>query len=233
MTSLPEEQAGPVANEPFGSDTAAADRPLDRRLLNGLAKIGLASRHRAWQEAEGRGLTPTQGQVLAFLGQRRDAARLSDIVEALAVTPATASLVVDALTRKGLTAKARSASDARALAITLTEAGQREADRTAGWSDFLLAAVDTLTPAEQGIFLRGLVKMIRTLQEKDEIPISRMCVTCQYFRPNAHPETSRPHHCAFVDAPFGDPDLRLDCLDHEAAPTDQAERVWEEFIRAQ
>lgn len=228
---MPEEQAGPVANAPFDFDSAAVDGPLDRRLINGLAKIGLASRHRAWQEAEGRGLTPTQGQVLAFLGQHQDAARLSEIVEALAVTPATASLVVDALIRKGLASKARNASDARALAITLTEAGRDEADRTAGWSDFLLAAVDTLTPAEQGIFLRGLVKMIRTLQEKGEVPISRMCVTCRYFRPNAHRETARPHHCAFVDAPFGDHHLRLDCMDHQGALADQAEHAWEEFIR--
>ncbi|MER3418788.1 MAG: MarR family transcriptional regulator, partial [Chloroflexota bacterium] len=27
----------------------------------------------------------------------------------------------------------------------------------------------------------------------------------------------RPHHCAFVDAPFGDRSIRLDCPDHAPA----------------
>jgi hypothetical protein len=92
-----------------------------------------------------------------------------------------------------------------------------------------LAAVDELTPAEQEVFLRGLVKMIRTLQERGEIPVSRMCVTCRYFRPNVHPDLSTPHHCAFVDAPFGDRQLRLECADHEPAPVEQAERAWARF----
>jgi hypothetical protein len=43
-----------------------------------------------------------------------------------------------------------------------------------------------------------------------------MCVTCRYFRPHVHSDPERPHHCAFVDAPFGDRALRLDCRDHEA-----------------
>lgn len=215
---------------PYNFDTAAEAEALDRRVVAGLAKVGLATRHRAWQEAEGQGLTPTQGQVLAFLRHRPAAARLSALAEALAVTPATTSQAVDALTRKGLVAKARAADDARALAITLTEAGRREADRASGWSDFLLAAVDALTPAEQAVFLRGLVKMVRTLQKRGEIPVSRMCVTCRFFRPNVHRDPARPHHCAFVDAPFGDQHLRLDCADHDQAPPEQARRAWEAYV---
>ena len=43
------------------------DEPLDRRVTTGLAKIGIALKQQAWAEAGGRGLTPTQGQVLALL----------------------------------------------------------------------------------------------------------------------------------------------------------------------
>jgi DNA-binding MarR family transcriptional regulator len=214
----------------FDFDTAAVADPLDRRVVTGLAKIGLATKHRAWQEAEGRGLTPTQGQILAILRLLpREGARLSALAETMAVTAATASQAVDALARKGLVAKARSTHDARALAISLTEAGRREADRAASWTDFLLGAVDVLTSEEQEVFLRGLIKMIRTLQERGEIPVSRMCVTCRYFRPNVHAEGDRPHHCAFVDAPFGERHLRLECVDHQAAPPEQAARSWEAF----
>jgi DNA-binding MarR family transcriptional regulator len=222
-----------AVGEPFDFDTAAEANPLGKRLVTGLAKVGLATRHRAWSEAEGRGLTPTQGQILALLRLRpRTGMRLSALAEALAVAPPTASVAVRALTAKGLTRKTREAEDARAIAIALTESGRREADRAAGWADFLLAAVDELAPGEQEAFFRGLVKMIRALQVRGEIPVSRMCVTCRFFRPNAHPDPGRPHHCAFVDAPFGDRHLRLECADHDPAPTEQAAQAWEAFAVA-
>jgi DNA-binding MarR family transcriptional regulator len=214
--------------QPFAPENALEADPLAARVVTGLAKIGLATRHRAW--TEGQGLTPLQGQILALLRQQcANGMGLSAIAKALAITAPTASLAVQALERKQLVRKTRAADDARVRVITLTETGQQEALRAASWSDFLLTAVNALTPTEQEIFLRGLVKMIATLQERSEIPISRMCVSCIHFRPNAHPDPARPHHCAFVDAPFGDRSLRLDCADHEPASPDQMKhaRFWE------
>ena len=114
----------------------------------------------------------------------------------------------------------------------MTTAGRHEAERAAGWADFLLAAVDDLTPEEQEIFYRGLVKMIRGLQTRGEIPVSRMCVTCRFFQPRVHADPREPHHCAFVDAPFGDRHLRLECPDHEAAPPETANANWERLTAA-
>lgn len=204
---------------------------LGSRMVAGLAKLGLATRHRAWTEAEGQGLTPTQGQILALLRSRPDTGmRITELAEALAVTAATTTVAVQALERKGLVQKSRPPQDGRARTITLTEAGEREAARAVGWSDFLLAAVDQLTPQEQEVFLRGLMKMIRALQENGEIPISRMCVTCKYFQPNVHVSATTPHHCGLVNAPFGDRHLRLDCPEHDPAPREQAERAWTRYI---
>lgn len=225
-----EDAVGSTGRDPFDFDTAAEADSIGERVVAGLAKVGLATKHRAWQEAGGRGLTPTQGQVLALLRRRPGAGlRLAELATGLAVTPATTSEAVRALAAKGLVRKVRAVDDARALAITLTDEGAREAEHAAGWSDFLLQAVDALTPREQEVFLRGLVKMVRVLQERGGIPISRMCVTCRFFRPNVHADPERPHHCAFVDAPFGDRHLRLECADHEAALADQAERAWIAF----
>ena len=211
-------------------ETAFAADPLPHRLVTGLVKIGLAARHQAWVGAGAQGLSPTQGQILALLRLRPDVGlRLSALAEALAVTPATASVAVRALTGKGLVDKTPVPGDARAVALTLTPDGQREAARAAGWSDFLLAAVEALTPSEQETFFRGVVKMIRTLQERGEIPVSRMCVTCRFFRPNVHAHPEPPHHCAFVDAPFSDRHLRLECLDHQTASPAQARHAWDAF----
>lgn len=199
-------------------------------IVTGLAKLGLATRHRAWQGAGGQGLTPTQGQILALLRFRHgDGARLSELAQGLAISAPTASDAVRALVAKGLVEKVRAPDDARALTITLTAAGRREAERAAGWSDFLLDAVDALSPDERAVFLRGLVKMIGALQRRGEIPVSRMCPTCRFFRPHVHDDPARPHHCAFVDAPFGDGQLRLECDDHQDASTAQVEEAWARF----
>jgi DNA-binding MarR family transcriptional regulator len=206
---------------PGAGETAFATEAIAARVVTGLAKIGLAARHRAW--VEGQGLSPAQGQILSLLRARDpDGMRLTEIAEAMAVSAPTATVAVQALERKGLVQKVRVGSDGRARAVTLTDDGRREAHRAAGWSDFLLSAVETLTPAEQDVFYRGLVKMIVTLQQRGEIPVSRMCATCRFFRPHAHPGSEHPHHCAFVDAPFGDRALRLDCADHEAASPEKA-----------
>jgi DNA-binding MarR family transcriptional regulator len=167
--------------------------------------------------------------VLALLRANPDGLRLGVVAEQLGVTAATTSDSVTALHRKGLVAKQRTAGDGRGVVVVLTPNGSREAAAAAAWPDFLLEAVGELSTAEQATFLRALVAMIRTLQEKGRIPVARMCVSCRFFRPFRHNDAARPHHCAFVDAPFGDGELRLDCPDHRIAPADQAARNWQIF----
>ena len=210
-------------------DPLPPDEPLAKRLTTGLAKVGLALKQQAWAEAGGRGLTPTQGQVLALLRANPGGLRPGELATQLGVTAATTSDSVAALARKGLVTKAALAGDGRAVVVRLTPAGTREAAAAAAWPDFLLEAVGELSAGEQAAFLRGLVTMIRTLQRNGRIPVARMCVSCQFFRPFVHDDPAAPHHCAFVDAPFGDGELRLDCPDHLTAPTGQAERTWHAF----
>jgi DNA-binding MarR family transcriptional regulator len=211
------------------TDALPPDEPLDKRVTTGLAKVGIALKQQAWAEAGGRGLTPTQGQALALLRASPEGLRLGELAGQLGVTAATTADSVAALARKGLVSKAPLATDGRAVLVRLTAAGVREAAAAAAWPDFLLEAVGELSDAEQAAFLRGLVTMIRTLQEKGRIPVARMCVTCRFFRPFRHDDPARPHHCAFVDAPFGDGQLRLDCPDHAAAPPEQAAATWQAF----
>lgn len=220
-----------MARPPTGK--AAFDTPGEptaQRIAAGIAKLGAALRSHAWRAADARGLTPTQGQVLGFLQSRAPApVRLSAVAEALQTSAPTASDAVAALVRKGLVERGRDEDDARAVALRLTPVGLSESRRAAEWPDFLLRAVDTLPPDEQEALLRALVGMIRELQERGEIPVARLCVTCRYFRPYAHPKAEAPHHCAFVDAPFGDRHLRLDCQDHDAAQGGAARATWTRF----
>jgi DNA-binding MarR family transcriptional regulator len=206
---------------------------VSSKLLSGLNRIGLAMRSAAWGDATESGLTPTQSQILAFIASRASQnPRSGDAADALGITPQTASVAIAALVAKGLVAKVADPSDRRASALRLTRQGEVAARVAAQWPDFLMSAVQELDEAERKLFLRILIKLIRRLQNDGQIVPQRLCVTCVHFQPNAHPNNpAGRHHCAYVDAPLGELDLRLDCPDHRAASTDAVNAVWSTFLR--
>jgi DNA-binding MarR family transcriptional regulator len=189
---------------------------IDYHILIGLEKIGIALKSQSWQDAGQQGLTPTQGQILNLL-VNTGGVGLSAVAKNLGVTAATASDAVASLVDKGLAQKTRSPTDGRAIAITLTTSGQQAAGQTATWSNFLLTTVDELTAEEKVIFLRGLIKIIKKLQEQGKISVAKMCVSCSFFQPDRYPNSEQPHHCGMVDAPFADGNLRITCEEHVVA----------------
>lgn len=215
------------------TERAPAQRNTDasaERMATGLHKIGLVLRHAAWREHGRSGLTPTQAQLLTVLAASTGGRTLASLAAELGVTSATASDSLSALERKGLVKRGRAEGDGRALAAEPTPAGRRLARGLALWPDFLLAALDELDHTEQELFQRALVKLIRSLQVQGRIPLARMCVGCRFFRPHAYPDARAPHHCAFVDASFGDAELRIDCADQAPLPADEADALWRGFL---
>ena len=204
---------------------------LAQRLRHAFAKIGLAARSADWTRIAAAGLNPTQLQVLELLAAYAPSAlRLREVAAALAVTPASASDSVAALFRKRLIRKTRCAQDGRAIRIELSPAGRKALvalERTPPLLDGVSAA---LSPSEQALLLRALLKLIRELQLAQRISVTRMCLTCDYFRPHAHADLAQPHHCELVGAAFSDADLRVDCSDHvPASPADESLH-WNQFI---
>jgi DNA-binding MarR family transcriptional regulator len=187
--------------------------PIDRRIAVGLQKIGLALKHQEWAQAAAEGLSPTQGQIVAALAVEGPLTG-SELAARLGVTLPTVSDAVRVLVDKGHIDKRPDPRHGRASLLQLTPRGRALARRVSSWPDFLSTALGELSPPEQEVFLGGVVKMIRSLQERGLVPTSRMCVTCRYFRPDVH-EGDLPHHCAFVDAPMADRHLRIDCDEHE------------------
>lgn len=205
---------------------------ISSKLASGLAKIGLVIRHQAWKAAGESGLAPSQSQTLALIDARGGGVgmTMSAVAAELAVTPATASEAVAALERRGFLARSRDARDARIIRVSLTDQGFHLARRSAVWPDMLLRAIQELNDTEQVVFLRGLIKMLYSLQESGEIPMARMCPTCVYFRADAHPREAKSHHCQYVDAPIGGADLRIDCAEHRVVSTSEMPRLWQLFV---
>lgn len=196
--------------------TETADDALSRRVMMGLTKIGLALRSQARASATERGLSTTQGEILTML-LRKSGMNLSEVAHALAVTRPTASDAVDALVRKGLVDKNRSPRDPRALSLVLTPKGQREARRATSWPDALLHAVEALSPDEQRVWLRGLLKMLAALEDGGALHGVRMCPGCAHLS-NGDPELERPHRCALFGLEMDESDFRIDCSSHEPSP---------------
>ncbi len=215
-------------NWPPGS-FADLNSPVGERVAAGLAKIALALRHRSWREAHASELTPTQGEVLALL-HRRAPLSLSEVADGLAIGPPTASEAVATLVAKGLVRKRADEADRRRVALVLTAAGRRAARAALLWPDFLAAVVEELDEVDKAVLVRVLQKLVRRLQERGEIPIARMCSTCRFFRPHVYDDPRAPHHCAYVDLPFGDRELRFDCAEHEPASAEQSAAIARAFV---
>lgn len=170
----------------------------------------------AWRNAGPLKLSPLQADILILLQDSRTPLRQGDIVTALASTPPTVSDAVKVLRRKELVEATRDPGDARAVRLSLSPAGRAEVTRLNVMSESLGGAVSTLPEDDFAAMLRGVVTLMRELQERRLIPVSQMCLTCRFFVPAAHTaESGRPHHCNYVDAPFGDAELRVTCPDHE------------------
>lgn len=203
--------------------------PIPARIAAGLHKIGLAMKQQAWQQANGEGLSATQGQILAALVGHGPLTG-KEVSERLGVTLPTISDSVRVLVEKQLVTKSPDPRHPRASLLTPTTKGAALGARARSWPEFMANAVAELPPEEQRAFYAGVVKMIRSMQEQGLVPLSGMCVTCTHFRPNVR-EGATPHHCAFVDAPLAGDQLRLDCPEHQLADDSVRQRLWEQFLR--
>jgi DNA-binding MarR family transcriptional regulator len=214
----------PNAPSDHNPDTGTSDQ-----VATGLAKLALVFRHDAWRATGEHGLTPTQAQILTVIAAAREPAGLSAVADALAITAGTASAAVSTLVDKGLVRKERAADDGRAIVLKLTRRGT-SAVKASQWPASVLSAVAALSSPDQAGLLRGLIALIRELQDRGAVPTQRMCTGCRHFRPNEYPGQPRQHHCMYIDAPIGDSELRIHCAEMEPADDAMTNRLWNVFV---
>lgn len=204
--------------------------PISIRLREGLDRVGSVLRSERWTATTALGLNPTQAQVLAFLaGRNAGVIRVKEIAAQLGVSQPTATDSIAALERKDLVQKTVAAHDARSVGVQITNQGRKMLKAIGLSASATEESLAYLAPDEKTDLLLLLIKLIRNLQLKGSIPVQRMCVTCKHFRPNIYSDALNPHHCAFVNAAFGDQNLRLDCNEHETADLAAQAATWSEF----
>jgi len=186
---------------------------VDAKLSAALERVGQALRVQVWDMAKRHGLSPTQLQVLLRLAGDPPARRRIGVLAAeLDVTHPTVSDAVAALRRKGLVDPE---SGNRKAALGVSARGRAVAAELAAWDGRTREHLAHLPVADKEAALRLLLDLIAGLQSSGAITVARMCVTCRFFRRDAHPDPARPHHCALVDAPLSSGELRIDCAEHE------------------
>jgi len=105
-------------------------RPGEDRLiyLVSMARNRLQGRLKSALAADGVRVTPAQSGIL-FLLKHRDGRTMTELGRALAIDNATITGLVDRLERAGFVRRNESASDRRALNVSITSEGVAEADR--------------------------------------------------------------------------------------------------------
>jgi DNA-binding MarR family transcriptional regulator len=187
-------------------------RPLAQRLAAGLARVAVAVQAAGDADAAGLERTFAQQQVLLLLRQRQEVYPLTVLAEELGVTRQAALDAIGTLHREGLVSIDESPDDVR---VALTAKGRAQAPEGVNWAAELLGEMHRLEPAEQRRLLEVVIDWITALQERGQIPVSQMCMTCRFFDGYAHPGSSLPHHCRYVDAPFGWNEVRLRCPEQQ------------------
>ena len=181
---------------------------LAQRLITGLVRVAVAVGGSGQQYER----TLAQQQALLLLARRDCGYPLTDLAADLGMPVAAVQTAVGTLVREGLVAMGPAPSYApQEVLVELTGRGRSAVPAASTWADSQLAEFDRLDESDQRQVLSMVIEQITALQRLDRIPVTKMCVTCRYFDPYAHPGRAEPHHCWYVDAPFGNRDLRLRC----------------------
>lgn len=190
---------------------------LNRKIAVGFERIALVLKTLSWNESKVSGLSPIQIQFMTALTYESNSEwTVTALATRFHLTPATVSDALTALEKKHLVERRRSAEDRRTVFVSLTTEGKRLARKLSRWLNTLEEHVGGLAEEDKPVLLKSLLLLVAAFQEKGLITINRMCISCTYFRPNIHVHARKPHHCAYIDKPLGNADLRIDCPDFES-----------------
>lgn len=195
---------------------------INRKIAVGFERITQVLKTLVWNESKVSGLSPIQIQFLTALEhEARDEWTITDFATRFHLTPATVSDALTTLEKKGLVERTQGSEDRRTVFVSMTAEGKRQARKISRWLNALEDHVSGLTEEDKPVLLKSLMFLIAAFQEKGLIVINRMCISCAYFRPNAHADAHFPHHCAYIDKPLGNAELRMDCPDFEMPNADR------------
>jgi DNA-binding MarR family transcriptional regulator len=199
-------------------DLSAQHGDVDSKIVAALERLGQVFRVLLREKAQEHGLSPIQAQFLVYLLYHDvELRRVSQLAREFGLTQATVSDAVASLEAKGLVGREHWPEDGRVMTLRLRPQGELVACKLSTWADTVREYLDIGPSEEKEVVMRFLMRLIAALQRSGIITVARMCVTCRFFKRDAHPETDSPHHCRLLDVPLAGSDLRVDCPEYELA----------------
>ncbi len=191
---------------------------VDKKVVAALERLSQAFRGLLQEEAQRQNLSPIQARFLVHLLHHGDElGRVGRLAAEFGLSRATVSDAVGTLEAKGLVRREPWPRDGRVATLRLTPEGEEVAVGLSGWADIVEEQLVSFAPGEKEAMMRLLMRLISALQGAGVITVARMCVSCRFFKPDAHQKSGSPHHCALLDMPLSGADLRTDCPEHEPA----------------
>ncbi len=189
---------------------------LDSKIAAALERLSQAFRVLLWEKNKTHNLSPIQIQFLVYLlYHAADQCTVTQLAREFTLTPATVSDAITTLEEKKLVARERWETDRRVAWVSLTTEGKKTARQLSTWANVVRENIAEFDAAEKVVVMKFLTHLIESLQQAGVITIAKMCITCKFFQPNAHPEATALHHCKLLDKALSNPELRLDCAEHE------------------
>jgi hypothetical protein len=190
-----------------------------QKLIAGLVRVAvMAPAEVDSDDAPRHSQHPVEHQAMLLLSRRDREYRLAALAAELGASVPATMAVLSPLIAQGLVEMRPAPSYAsHDMRVAATEQGLARTPAPANWADALISEVDSLDDLAQQRLLRVVTTEISDLQQEGRIPVTHMCLSCRFFEGYRHPGTASPHHCWFVDAPFGYRELRLHCPDHLSA----------------
>lgn len=141
------------------------DSPLSASMLHLLHRAGQVADELFAEEMEGSDLTPRQFAVLRVL-QRLEAASQTDIVNETGIDRSTLADIVKRLVGRGLIARRRSKSDARAYVVRLTQTGRDALKSAEPASERVETRILKMLPqSRRDTFIDSLTQLVQALGE--------------------------------------------------------------------
>jgi DNA-binding MarR family transcriptional regulator len=189
---------------------------VDSKIAAALERLSQAFRVMLWEKAKIHNLSPIQIQILVYLlYHTEEQATVGQIAREFTLTPATVSDAVKSLENKHLAIREDLEADRRVTSVFLTKEGQKMARKLSTWANVVQEHISRFDAQDKLVVMNFLLQLIESLQRAGIITVARMCITCKFFQPYAHPLTENPHHCNLLDKPLANSELRLDCPEHE------------------
>ena len=140
---------------------------LSESMLHLLHRAGQVADEMFSEEMQGSDLTPRQFAVLRVL-QRLETASQTDIVNETGIDRSTLADIVKRLVARGLIARRRSKSDARAYAVRLTPSGKDALKSAEPASERVESRLlKSLPQARRDAFIDSLAQLVKVLAEED------------------------------------------------------------------